>query len=332
MSVRWTGICLLTFVAGMNVGPDEPRDFESFQAQVNALEEQERYREAIELTEGVWDRFPDRVFELIKEMEYLNEKTGRRKQTLGLWADGHRRGLFFFLDSRIRRYQPYLDLPGFQDLAKRDAELREAALASSKTIFEVEEPVDFSRSETYPLLIILHGGGSTMAKARERWIRIPAIKQHFLVAFVQSYRYFDSKSFGWASGDPRADREIRTCFDEIVRRYPVDPERVIVGGTSAGATMALDLALRQVIPVSGVIAFCPGKPTGLDAVNTGGLKIKVFMVGGEQDPLLARQDEVSAFMTRAGIPHQSFVVPGMGHGFPEDYPARMVQALHFLTD
>lgn len=75
--------------------------FDDFQTAVNRMEEKQEYVKAIQLIQSVWHRFPDRQFELIKEIEYLNEKTGQAEKNLDLWEKGHQLRYFFLLNRRM---------------------------------------------------------------------------------------------------------------------------------------------------------------------------------------------------------------------------------------
>lgn len=305
--------------------------FDKFKKIINELEREGKYSEAIDLIEKIWNRFPERRFDLIKEREYLNDKTFQYEKNLDLWEDGHKLGYFFLLNNRMSRFKKYVRFSRFDSLIHRDSVLRKTALETSQTIYSMVEPVDYDPEKTYPLLIILHGGGSNLEMARKRWRLIPELKGGYLILFIQSYRYYDSKTFGWKSSDLRAYREIRTCFNEIVNKYAVDTTKVLIGGTSAGGTMAFDLAFNDVIPVRGIIAFCPGYNPSIEISKSKNKSLKVYMLGGEQDYYLLRQKELAQIFDQAGIKYKHEIIPEMGHGFPNNYKKVLMEALLFLS-
>lgn len=306
--------------------------YPEFQRKVNSLEKQGQYRKALQLTRRVFNHYPEREFDLMKELIYLHEKTDQLRLNISLWSEGHEKGYFFLLDSRIKRYKPYLDFEKFHDLAEKDQALRAAALAKAETVYKLVLPENYSPGVSYPLLIIMHGGGSNLVKVQERWELIPEISSDYLICFIQSYRHYDSETFGWSPGDRRTRQDIRNIYDDIVLSCPVDTSRVYLGGTSAGGTMALDLAFCGILPVSGIIAFCPGKPGDLDLSSMKNRYPAIFMLGGEQDHYLPRQKELALLFKDAGIRFTHEIVPGMGHGFPEQYRNVMTRALQFLQE
>ena len=112
--------------------------FDQYYKIVNELETNQQYQEAILLTKSLWNQFPEHKFDLIKELEYLHEKTGQYKDNLDLWSDGHDEGYFFLLNRQIKKYEPYLSYTRFDTLVKKDSELRNKTLETSKTIYEVQ--------------------------------------------------------------------------------------------------------------------------------------------------------------------------------------------------
>jgi len=328
--------CLFIFLFWINniasdIWQGEITTFDEFNKTINELERKEKYSEAIDLIEKIWNRFPERRFDLIKEREYLNDKTFQYEKNLDLWEDGHKLGYFFLLNNRMSRYKKYVKFSRFDSLIHRDSVLRKEALETSLTIYSMIEPVDYDSEKTYPLLIILHGGGSNLEMARKRWKLIPELKVRYLISFIQSYRHYDSKTFGWKSSDLRAHREIRACFNEIVNQYAVDTTKVLIAGTSAGGTMAFDLAFNDVIPVQGIIAFCPGYSPSTEISKSKNKSVKVYMLGGEQDYYLSRQKELTRIFYQTGIKYKHEIIPKMGHGFPNNYQFVLQHALLFLS-
>ena len=306
--------------------------FKDFEIQVNELEKNAEYDQAIQLTRTVWSQFPNREFDLMKEMIYLNFKTGRYDDNLQIWAEGQAKGYFFLLNTRMKKYEPYINNEFFFDLVRTDEALRQASFMESETVYEIELPDTITPSRKYPLMIILHGGGRNMEKMRESWKIIPAMKSDFIITFVQSYRHLDYNTFGWTSSDERAYNDLMDIFTEIVAKYPVDTSCVILCGISAGGTMAFDIALNNILTVSGVIAFCPGKPRKIDPDALDQCSFKIFMLGGEFDYYLPRQEEMARLFKEFNILYHYKIITGMHHEFPMDYELQMNEGIAFLLN
>lgn len=316
----------ISFVSGQNFKNNTFIDLEN---NITELENSERYEEAISLIENVKDRFPEKEFELIKELTYLYDKVGKYEMNLKLWKYGHTKGYFFLLNERVINYNSYMKLSDFDSIIIKNAVIREAALKKSKLIYKVIKPDNFRDQDHYPLFFILHGGGSNLEKVMNRWKPLPGKEYNFITVFLQSYLNYDSKNFGWRSSDKRIYNDIRNCFSEITEVYNIDTSLIVIGGTSAGGTMAIDIAFNNIIPVSGIIGFCPGKPRDFKLSKTN-KKIKIYMLGGEHDFYLEMQKEMAELFNQVGLFYKHIIVPGMGHEFPATYQENIKEALNYI--
>jgi len=122
--------------------------------------------------------------------------------------------------------------------------IRKDALDKSKIKYEIILPTDYDNQRSYPLMIILHGGGSTIEKAKLNW-KSESLNRDYIQVFFQSYQYHDMKSFGWGIADQRARKEIKQCYNEILQEFNVDLNIIITAGISAGAYTAMDLVLNN---------------------------------------------------------------------------------------
>ena len=156
-----------------------------------------------------------------------------------------------------------------------------------------------------------------------------------ILAFLQSSQVSGSESFVWddlAAGR----RDVADCHAWMKSKYKIDEAQVVIGGFSGGAAMAMDAALRQVIPAAGFIALCPG------GVLPGRADMDVFrqaagkglagqIIAGEKDDPEEAKALVDLF-AEAGLRVGLSVVPGLGHTFPADLPARLDQAVALLLE
>ncbi|MBN1949056.1 MAG: alpha/beta hydrolase [Candidatus Cloacimonetes bacterium] len=310
-----------------------PADFVQFQEQVNRLEEQKRFEEALLLTKSMQDILSDYHFELIRELAYIHSKMGQTDKVFASWAQGHELGFFFFLDSRLPQYSQYANNEKFSELEVKDRALRAAALELSSTIYEVREPYGFCPETAYPLLIVLHGGGSNLERVKEEW-QSEILQSNFLTVFPRSYLHYDTRNFGWRSGDERLRNDLKLIYEEIRNDYRIQSENVIIAGISAGGSMALDLALNQVFPITGFLVICPGKPTGFssEAVRKAAWNnLKGVMIGGENDFYLGQQKEMSQVFQQEGLPCRFSIISELGHGYPDDFESHLANAWQYLT-
>jgi predicted esterase len=308
--------------------------YSDFQEAVNQLERENKYEEALELSQTVWEKFPGHQFDLTKEFIYLYEKTEQYEKNLEIWEYGHQKGYFYLIHPQIPKYKPYTKFENFQKFVDRDMELRQAAIEKSKMIYEVGLPTNYDDKKEYPLFIILHGGGSTLEMAKNRWQPTEKIRENYILAYVQSYLYFDYNTYGWRASDSRTQEELKGCYDEIIQKYSVDTTRVFISGMSAGGTAALHMAINQIIPIKGVMGVCPGKPTEFDGEKVKHAKekgLKAVFVGGEKDYFLPRQKEMVQIFDETDFPYEFTIIPDMGHEIPKDLAERWEKALNYLN-
>lgn len=306
--------------------------YESFIEHLNNLEKEGSFIEAQEYLLSHVSSFPEKWFSLSKEQIYLNEKGMKFEENLDIYKEGHRMGFFYFLHPAIPRYKPYLKLPGFEELVETDRQLYEKALQHSTTLYKLDLPPGFSPNNSYPLFIIFHGGNSNFQRVRKHWNE-EMLDTHFIKLYLQSYRHFDSESFTWRSGDPRSDSDLLEIFKEIRDTYPVDTSRVLVSGMSAGATYAIGMALRGLIPVSGILTFCPGLP-GEIAPGAGAYTfpsdIRAYLLGGENDYYREHQENLCGIFDQVGLDYLYVIEDNMSHQYPEDEGKYIKEGIHFI--
>lgn len=308
--------------------------WEEVQSEINSIEENKDYQNAIDFINSVRNQFPEREFEVTLELAYCFGKLGDIESGMDLYEYGQSLGFFYGLNTRSPIYDPYKDSERFTNLVEKDRELRNAALEKSKTIYEVKLPENYNESNLYPAIVILHGGGRTLKDAQKHWISERSDKE-FVKIFIQSYLHYTSKTFGWAGFDPRARKEMRECFDEVVGKYSIDTTKVIIGGISAGGSASIDFSINNIIPTKGFIGICPGKPREFDLEIVTAAKernFKGFIISGETDFYLDRAKQMVEIFDEVHLNYYFEIVDGMGHEYPENFSERIDQALNFLFE
>jgi polyhydroxybutyrate depolymerase len=118
---------------------------------------------------------------------------------------------------------------------------------------DVKTPAGFNpkSGQTYPLLLLLHGYGSSAAQ-QDRYLGLSelALKRGYVFAAPNGTVSGSSRRF-WNASEACCNFEantiddvayLRTLIQDITSRYAIDPKRVYVFGHSNGAFMAYRLA------------------------------------------------------------------------------------------
>ena len=273
-------------------------------------------------------------FDISKYLIRLNSEACYFSENIQLFKEGHRRGFFYFIHPRMPEYKPYLSLPGFETVSSVDLKLREEANRVSRTLFDVQLPAGYDPTARYPVIFIFHGGGKSMQSAWDHW-QVPELNRSFIKVYLQSYRHFDYNTYGWGTGDPRLDVEVRTIVDSVFSQYTVDTTVILTAGISAGASAAIDLTVRSVIPATGFIAWCPDVPATLlkyPLPDVTGRNIRGYICAGETDHFRPRQEVLTAILDTMGINTKYVIDPGTGHAYPRNENHHVNEALKFLYD
>ena len=326
---------LMTAVSAIRAQTEQFDTYDRVQDAVNKLEGDNQYEEAIEFMKSVEGKFPGYEYEIIREFAYLYLKTGQYEKCFDVWQEGHKKNFFFLLNPNLPRYKPLKDMERFNNLVAEDSRLRREALDKSKTFYELELPVGYDETKKYPLLMVLHGGGSNIARARKHWFS-PVLSKDYIVVFIQSYLHYGLKEFGWRKEDPRAREDIKKIFLELTQKYPVDTARVIIGGISAGGSAAMDISLNQIISTRGLIGVCPaitGDRFTTEVINKARRAgVRAYVITGENDSRLEEQKKTVELFESEKLLNKFIVIPGMGHEYPEDFPRQLDSALTFFND
>lgn len=116
--------------------------------------------------------------------------------------------------------------------------------------YRLYKPPGVQSFERLPLLVMLHGCGqnATMFAASTRMNAL-ASRHRFLVLYPEQGRAANPQGcwnwFETRSGRAGAEASsVMQALDQVVRLYPVDPQRMALAGLSAGASLAALLATR----------------------------------------------------------------------------------------
>ena len=299
------------------------------------LVEEEKFEEALALVEQTAPKLQGREFEVSDLTMNILFEAGRTEEALSVWEKGLEEGFFYFVIPRSDTYDGVRRNDRFRKLVARNNQMREIDQSESKPKYKVIKPASYSPEASYPLVMIIHGGNQSIVKAMDRWDPT-AIGDDVIIAYVQSSRRADTKSYRWDLGGvdiysvPTAQDEVLGLYQEIVGAYAVDTGQVTLAGFSQGGNLALFMAAEGTIPAKGFIAGCPATrtPVSLETARAAaarGIRGTIF-VGAEDWAAASAETTVSNF-EEAGNPVNHIVMEDKGHEFPDNFDEVLREAV-----
>lgn len=308
-------------------------DYSEMRAYVGELYQQKNYKEAAEILTDALEQFPDHVhansYNLALMLVHLNELE-RCVEVLNNALD---QGVWFGkYDFLAELWNPIRDLEVYKEFSLRNEEQRKKAGESAKPELFVFTPENFTQGKKYPLFIALHGGGGNVEGFKNNWFS-EKMKSDFIAAFPQSSQLVTMNGYSWTEDIELSKKEIHEAYLKVIKEYPVDIDRVVIGGFSSGGVAALEVALNNTFPVRGFVVLCPAKPDGFSEEKVQAVKnrgVRGVMLTTEMDTRLDAQKEMAEIMKNTGFPYQFFVTPNIGHWFPDDMDKKIDAAIEFI--
>jgi poly(3-hydroxybutyrate) depolymerase len=114
-------------------------------------------------------------------------------------------------------------------------------------------------------------------------------------------------------------RIILDMFDDVRRRFPIDPNQTYIGGFSGGGRMACSIGFAFPELFAGVMPVCGTNPlkTYPYLRHRVADRVSVALVTGERDFNRSEHDQwMAPYLKELDVRTQFWVVPGMGHDIP----------------
>lgn len=289
------------------------------------------YTQALEQVEHEKQNFPENAWEITYWLLCLQALLGHQAEALRIFQEALARGLWFSPDRLAR--DPDLvslrSLPEFQRMIEVCQQRFEAIRSTVQPELLVQQPT--KQSATLPLLIALHGDGENAGETIGYWSGIT--RQSWLLAVPQSSQLYDPNTFVWHDRE-RGISKIRAHLTSLSHDYALDPERVVLGGFSAGGGQAIWMALNQSVKACGFVVLAPYlTPAELEALPAllashrppnlcGSIR-----VGNEDITSLEVSRKVVEIMHAYQLPCTLEIHPGLDHDYPADFEEFLSQGL-----
>jgi SAM-dependent methyltransferase len=249
---------------------------------------------------------------------------------------GQDEGLFYYLGTDEREFPPYLkELKKFGDYESfrvKNEELKEAANNNKTTEFIVQLPNNYYQNESYPLLLIMHGGIGSIPDLQYNYLS-EKLSAEFIVVYTHGGIFYGSNSRAYDRENWQGD--IKNIYQQITSDYAIDTTNVILAGPSAGSYRSLVLGLNNEIPATGLLLSFAVNPQNWDStlfINSAKRGLKVALLCGENDWAIQQQKKLGYWFDKYGIKNRFVVFPEEGHGFPENWTYYLNTSLDFILE
>jgi acetyl esterase/lipase len=221
--------------------------------------------------------------------------------------------------------------------------VRQPSAAKRPLLMDIYQPEVTGGNWKRPVLIAIHGGGFVLGDKSEMTNLCREMAARGYVCFSINYRL--------VSDDPPgtdADQYTRTVLASVedaahavrwveqnAAKYDIDTSRLFIGGSSAGAVTSMLLAYDPEIKVPRFRAVADLWGTMGQRVNwirKGGPPLLIVHGREDQTITVSAAEQIDARAKQVGLPHQTFLVEGMGHGVPLNLEVDGETLLQHLVD
>jgi dienelactone hydrolase len=306
--------------------------FRRFRLEVLQLYQQGAYGQALRRIERSIQDFPDYESQILNWQIDLLALSQDIEAALRVFKQAIDKGYWYPVET-LDNDEDLAALKGhpeFDRLAAICGERHSQAVLTARAKLERFEPLPGTPAP-FPLLIAFHGRNANAGSSASYWQSLA--DKGWLVALPQSSQIIGQNSYCWD------DRELGILeaqghFEALIESYPVDRERVILGGFSQGAGMAIWMTIRRLLPATGFIAVSPfiaGHGLIADqATESPGRELRGYLLTGDQDQYQELFAEIERLLQASRVKYQRERLADLGHDYPVDFDARLTRALKFI--
>lgn len=304
-------------------------------SQAMELYKNQAFAEALDLLTTEGEQHPEQAAMVL----YLRSCMATRMQdpelALQILEDAVCRGYWYSeqLINRTRSWQPLRGMPRFKRAVEVCKE-RHREIQVGARLLTREPEGGCSTGRPCPLLVVLHGNWGNAPDTLREWG--PVVSDGWVLAAIQSSEVWASNAYAWENQEA-ALRDIKEQYAKLHAQYPIDDERLVIGGISSGGETALRVALDGTIPVSGFVVLAPGgadmaalAPYTEQAEARG---LRGYFLLGEEDGSVSHEAVrgLVAMLNTRKVPCKLELLPGVGHEYPPHFATILARALAFIN-
>ena len=184
----------------------------------------------------------------------------------------------------------------------------------------------------HPLIIALHGDQENIEITEDYWSS--CVDKNFILALPQSSQIQFSEGYEWKDIEKGA-RELKEHYENILERYNIDSDNIIIGGFSAGGRVALYSILKDMIQVKGFILVASWLPEIdkwaplLDKIRKKGIK-GYIVCGDKDDDCYECTRKFIDLLSSKKISYELKICKGLDHDYPDNFNEILPKAIEFI--
>lgn len=304
--------------------------FEQMKKNAFALLRKRKYNEGTSLLQDAVTRFPDNFPGVAFQLVLYNVMAGKLDKAVDVFEMGMQKKVPFPVWPGTMPFAKLESDERFAKLMEANRQLQAELSAAAKPDVLVQTPANYSEGKSCPLFIALHHWNTNAAAFSKFW-RSPKAAGEYIVAFIQSSQVVAHQGFAW-SDYQKGREDIKTIYQDIKSRYPVESRPVVIGGFSQGGMMAIDAAVNNVIPAAGFAVLQPGGDLPADftlenvreAAERG---LRGTIITSKKDFSFPLQKQMEKVFNDAQMDFRFVVKFSFGHGMIFGVPKQVDKAL-----
>lgn len=208
------------------------------------------------------------------------------------------------------------------------AEFEKKAARSKPLIFT---PPGYGKTTGAPLIVALHGYGSTAEDIMGAWKETATLFGAVVVAPRAVRTAPNTNGFSWGT-IAEADQLVMRAIDQVLDQHRIDKQRIVLSGFSQGGAMTYELGLRHADRFSGLIPIVGRYDQSLHAASHAkpNKMPKVYIMVGAEDYTVESNQHAAQDMKAAGMSVKLNIYEGVGHSLPDNHEEEFQKALQFF--
>lgn len=220
----------------------------------------------------------------------------------------------------------------FKEIMEKCKKIEEESKKTLKNEFILKKPNNFDKNRNLPLIISLHSRDTNINRY-SKYFDLEFLKQNFYILFPQSLLKTSFSGYSWDDSE-LAYNDVISTFNNIIDNYNIDKNKIIISGASQGGRIALEIYLKNLIPLKGYIGIVPA----LKDINylidildkRRGENLKLVFITGDKDHFFETVSKLNDEIEKRGFKNLFIVNKNLGHSIPDDFEEKLKLSIQFL--